>query len=168
MPLLYETYAPATEWGTRVIGEKRVSISETAELESGEIYELETEYQFLPGIPPLTEWVIMQRLKNEDWAAKGVEPTYMRVEATWIGAKSLVQYRLLSSFSPIAVTTIIAIVAVAAAALGLAVVAYFAYRIIVKVGPPPEVSKYVWTAIGIAIPVFAVGYLLKGRRSEKY
>ena len=169
-PILYETYAPAREWGTRVIGVKRVSISKTAEHEPGQVYEIAFEYKFLPGIPPLTEWALLQGLKASKWPAE-VEPTYMRVEATWLKAKALVQYRVLPSLSPVAASTVIIAVAVAVAVFGLAIIASYAYHIVQKIAPPPEVGKYVWygiAAIGLAVPIFAVSYLLKPRRREGY
>lgn len=147
---------------------KRQSVAEDVECEPGEVYEVETEYNFLPGIPPVTEWALMQAIRFTDWLKKGVEMTYIRVEATWLKAKTLIQFRVLSSFSPLPLPLIIGAIAVIAAALGLAIVAHYTYRIVERVGPPPEVSKYVWAAVAIAIPVFAVGYFLKGRRGAEY
>ena len=167
MPILYESYAPVTDWGTRIVAVERQSIAEDAEGEPGQIYEVETEYSFLPGIPPVTEWALLQAIRFTDWLKKGVEMTYIKVEATWLKAKTLIQFRVLSSFSPLPIPLIIGAIAVIAAALGLAIVAHYAYRIVTKIAPPPEISKYVWMAIGVSIPIFAVGYMLKGRR-EKY
>jgi len=126
------------------------------------------EFKFLPGIPPLTEWTLIQYLKMADWFANGLELKYIRAEATWISAKALIQYRKTSSLSPIAPLVVVAIIAAAIAAIGLGIVAYYSYKIIVAVKPAPEVMNLVWVGIGVAIPVFAVGYLLKRRRKETY
>ena len=166
--LLYESYGPVREWGRRIVGIKREAIGEDAECEHGEIYEVQTEYSFLPGIPPVTEWALMQSIRFWDWRKKGVELTYIRVEATWLKAKTLVQFRVLSSFSPVPLPLIIGAIAVIATAIGLAIVAYYAYHIVRRVAPPPEVSKYVWVAIGVSLPIVAVGYLLKRGRRERY
>lgn len=168
MPILYESYAPVREWGSRTVGIRRDPIPKDADCEPGEIYEVQTEYSFLPGIPPVTEWALMQSIRFWDWRKKGVEVTYIRVEATWLKAKTLVQFRVLSSFSPVPLPLIIGAIAAIAAAVGLAIVAHYAYHIIRRLAPPPEVSKYVWVAIGVSLPIIAVGYLLKPRRREAY